>query len=38
MMIDEQDVRCYIDDEEVDCETFKYIPCTEEVDERESTK
>ena len=30
MMIDEKDVRCYIDDEEVDCEELKQVPYIEE--------
>jgi|7_EtaG_2_1085326.scaffolds.fasta_scaffold242509_2 hypothetical protein len=29
-MLDPKDVKCYIDDEEVDCEELKYVPYTEE--------
>ena len=28
----EMELRCFVDDEEVDCETLKYIPGTEEDD------
>ena len=29
----EMELRCFIDEEEVDCETLKYIPGTEEIDD-----
>ena len=29
-MIDPEKIKCYIDDEEVDCEELKYVPYVEE--------
>ena len=30
-MIDPEKIKCYIDDQEVDCDDLKYVPFTEEV-------